>query len=349
MNNYSVVIPTFERLKELKSTINNVLIQSVKPLEIIVVNNNTDIKERQKLKRYIESFSKNKIPIIHLNSTINSGAIARNNGAKKAKGDYILFLDSDVILNIDYAKNILNIFSKDDSVIGAQGIDLVLQKIYERRKSNLVSFISLKLEKIFHYSWFFKKGRPRVYSSLAITHPDPPYSFNLESEWISTCAGFFKRSIFKNHEFCSEFITFSNNEYLYLSNSLYKKGEGKLIYTSEAKYEGIVTNKGRLANRDLQFMIESYDLFIFLRLFKINLKNILLFAWSRIGRIIIFYLQVIKKFDYYFLRGDKKNRFLYKPNKDLLLPIKALFYALFHLKQIKKGDLSFYKNDFGDK
>ena len=131
-----------------------------------------------------------------------------------------------------------------------------MEKLYEKKKKELRFSTILFLEKIFHYSWFFKKGKPTVYSSLAISHPDPPYDFNLESEWISTCAGFLKKSIFEKYEFCNEFITYSNNEYIYLTNSLYKAGEGKLIYTSSAKYEGIVTNK-ELANKDLQYMIES--------------------------------------------------------------------------------------------
>lgn len=348
MLSYSIVIPTFERLNELKTTINSVLRQSIKPLEVIVVNNNTNRKERIDLKNYINTFKKNEIPFFHIFSPINSGAIARNIGAREAKGDYILFLDSDVILDIDYAKNILLIFNKDQSVIGAQGVDIVLQKIYDKSQKTIFYFISLYLEKIFHYSWFFKKGKPSVYSSLAITHPDPPYNFNLESEWISTCAGFFKRSIFEKYEFCSKFITFSNNEYIYLSNSLFKAKEGKLIYTSTAKYEGIITSKGRLANKDLQYMIEAYDLYIFMRIFKLNFNNIILFAWSRVGRIIIFYLQILKKFNYYFLRQNKKNQFLYKPNRDFLLPFKALFYALKNFNSIKRGDLSFYKNDFGE-
>ena len=129
MYSYSIVIPAFERLKELKLTINNVLVQSIKPLEVIVVNNNTDNKERSNLKNYINSLNNYDIPFFHIYSPTNSGAIARNIGAKKARGDYIFFLDSDVLLDIDYAKNILDIFREDQSVVGAQGIDLILQKI----------------------------------------------------------------------------------------------------------------------------------------------------------------------------------------------------------------------------
>ena len=73
-----------------------------------MVNNNTDNKERSKLKNYINSLSNYDIPFFHIYSPTNSGAIARNIGAKKARGDYIFFLDSDVLLDIDYAKKIGN-------------------------------------------------------------------------------------------------------------------------------------------------------------------------------------------------------------------------------------------------
>ena len=62
MYSYSIVIPAFERLNELTLTINNILIQSAKPLEVIVVNNNTDNNERSKLKNYINSLSNDEIP-----------------------------------------------------------------------------------------------------------------------------------------------------------------------------------------------------------------------------------------------------------------------------------------------
>ena len=51
MKSYTVVIPVYKRLKELKITLKSIQNQSYKPLEIIIVNNNIDNLEFTKLKK----------------------------------------------------------------------------------------------------------------------------------------------------------------------------------------------------------------------------------------------------------------------------------------------------------
>ena len=87
MKSYTVVIPVYKRLKELKITLKSIQNQSYKPLEIIIVNNNIDNLEFTKLKKYILNKEKSEINLIHLPSKINSGAVARNLGAKIARGE----------------------------------------------------------------------------------------------------------------------------------------------------------------------------------------------------------------------------------------------------------------------
>ena len=120
----------------------------------------------------------------------------------------------------------------------------------------------------------------------------------------------------------------------FFSYSIYKDNIGKLIYTSNAKYTGIITNEGRIPKIPLEYMAEVYDQFIFRKLFKFNFVNITFFFVSRLGRICYFYLSNIRK----------RNLNL----EILFLPFNSLFYAIYHRKAIKKGDLSFYRRDFGD-
>ena len=96
-------------------------------------------------------------------------------------------------------------------------------------------------------------------------HPNVKKDFELESEWISTCAGLFKRSLFKKYKFPDQFVTYSNNEYLMFSYNLYKNFEGTMIYTSKAKYRDIQTSKGRINRVQLMYQVQSYDLYIFIR------------------------------------------------------------------------------------
>jgi hypothetical protein len=87
----SVVIPFYNRISELYKSLDSVVNQTHKNLEIILVNDGSDDK-LVGLKKYIKSDKR--IRLIELER--NSGpAVARNYGLEEASGEYIAFLDSD--------------------------------------------------------------------------------------------------------------------------------------------------------------------------------------------------------------------------------------------------------------
>ena len=84
----SVVIPTFNRISLVARAIDSVLKQSLKPYEIIVVDDGSDDGTSEMIQ--------NKYKSIKLIQQQNNGvSAARNNGIKHAKGDWIGLLDSD--------------------------------------------------------------------------------------------------------------------------------------------------------------------------------------------------------------------------------------------------------------
>ena len=86
----SVVIPTYNRSRIICASVNSVLNQTYKNIELIVVDDcSTDDTERT-----IRSMSDTRIKYIKLER--NSGAcVARNTGIEKAAGTFIAFNDSD--------------------------------------------------------------------------------------------------------------------------------------------------------------------------------------------------------------------------------------------------------------
>ena len=86
----SVIIPVHNRPALLKRAILSVRNQTLAPLEIIVVDDGSD---KHSLTDTIASF-----PEVHFYKQENHGVShARNSGVKKAKGEWIAFLDSDDI------------------------------------------------------------------------------------------------------------------------------------------------------------------------------------------------------------------------------------------------------------
>ena len=333
---YSIVMPVYKRADILRRTLNSISNQILQPLEIIIVNNNSIKYETDKLKNIIKNFNKeNLFKILLLDSPKNSGAIARNIGAQHAKGDIVAFLDSDVIIDKNYYSVLMDYFDKNEDLIAIQGVDHALIESQRKNKFlNLSNRFIYILEQFFETSLIFNKEKSFVSPSLAVAHPNVLKDFEVQSEWISTCAGLFKKELFKKYSFPKEFITYSNNEYLFFSYSIFLNEKGKMIYTSKAKYRDIQTSSGRINMIPLMYQIQVYDLFIFLKLFKINPYNLFIFIKSRFGHLLYNLSRSILKKDFNF--------------KNIFHAIFSIFYPFLKLKLIINGDLSFYEKDFSD-
>ncbi len=119
--NTSVVIPAFNAEKTIKKTIDSLLNQTIKPDEIIIVNDGST----DSTKKIIEEIAKtnNSIKLFNRN---NSGiSVSRNFGAKNALGELIAFLDSDVIVEKQWLEKIFAELKKDVfCVCGKYSIEL---------------------------------------------------------------------------------------------------------------------------------------------------------------------------------------------------------------------------------
>ena len=117
-------MPVYKRLDVINDCLISIESQELKPFELIVVDNNIEIIESKNLSKKIEEFAKRtNISTNLLKSPKNSGAIARNLGVKYARGDFIAFLDSDVILDENYYQILISYFLKNKDLIAIQGVD----------------------------------------------------------------------------------------------------------------------------------------------------------------------------------------------------------------------------------
>jgi glycosyltransferase involved in cell wall biosynthesis len=86
--NISVVIPTYNRIELLKRSIDSVINQTIKPSEIIIVDDGSNDGTEAMVKKKYDS--------LKLIKQKNKGAsAARNTGIKASSGEWICFLDSD--------------------------------------------------------------------------------------------------------------------------------------------------------------------------------------------------------------------------------------------------------------
>ena len=90
----SVVIPTFNRPRELRRALDSVIAQNYSPLEIIVIDDNArNVIARQATAQVITDYAQ---PILYIQTEEPcGGSKARNIGIKAATSDWIAFLDDD--------------------------------------------------------------------------------------------------------------------------------------------------------------------------------------------------------------------------------------------------------------
>ena len=89
----SVIIPYYKKIDFLKKSINSILNQTYKNIEILLIYDDNDKGELNKIKKLIKN---RKIKLFINNKNIGAGR-SRNIGLKHSVGYYISFLDADDI------------------------------------------------------------------------------------------------------------------------------------------------------------------------------------------------------------------------------------------------------------
>lgn len=105
----SIVVAIFNRKDELFELLNSLIAQTDKDFEVIIVDDGSFID----LLPTVETFKE--ILNIQYFKKPNSGpGLSRNYGANRAKNDWLVFVDSDVIVEKDYIENIKKNLEKTD-------------------------------------------------------------------------------------------------------------------------------------------------------------------------------------------------------------------------------------------
>lgn len=119
----SVVIVTYNRPKDVKETVDSLINQSIKPLEIIVIDDGSNPPLNVK-------FDVKNLKLIRLDKEVGLSD-ARNYGTNIAKGEYVAFIDDDAIADKYWLEEI-----QKGIRIGADILGGPLKPIYEVQPPN---------------------------------------------------------------------------------------------------------------------------------------------------------------------------------------------------------------------
>lgn len=134
MKKISVIVPVYNVEKYLDKCLTSLVNQTLKDIEIIVVNDGTKDNSQDIIDRYAKKY-KNIIVIKKENGGLSS---ARNDGIEKATGEYIGFVDSDDYIEYDmYEKMYQKAKTNDYDVVVCD-----LKYIYDDREVDAFSNIN---------------------------------------------------------------------------------------------------------------------------------------------------------------------------------------------------------------
>ena len=92
MQKVSIIVPAYNVENYIERCIESLLSQTLKEIEIIIVNDGSTDQTKEKILPYIKKYPEKVIYLEKENGGLSS---ARNYGMPYAKGEYIAFIDSD--------------------------------------------------------------------------------------------------------------------------------------------------------------------------------------------------------------------------------------------------------------
>lgn len=146
MAKISIIIPVYNAEKYINATLDSILNQTFKDIEVILVNDGSLDNSLSICKKYAEGDSR----IIVLNKKNEGVSIARNTGIKSSSGEYILFIDADDWIEPDMCEILYNNITKYDGDIcfcnHIKEFDNKSEKIAFNAKGHIIEKDSIKKE-----------------------------------------------------------------------------------------------------------------------------------------------------------------------------------------------------------
>ena len=133
----SIIIPTYNEEEYLPILLESIKNQSFDDYEIIVADANSTDKTREIAESYGCIVVDGGLP-----------AKGRNNGAKIAKGEYLLFLDSDLMLTDEYLRNVIYEFQMERLGIAITQMLPMSNKVEDKLFHDFANYFMISVEKI---------------------------------------------------------------------------------------------------------------------------------------------------------------------------------------------------------
>lgn len=282
----SIIVPVYNADRYLKNCISSILNQSFYNFELILINDGSKDCSGEICDNYA---SKDKrVKVIHKN---NEGvSIARNIGIDMSKGKYIMFCDSDDVIEKDWCRSLYNLYTNNHNYVAVCGFNIIN---YRNNKSENIFKIFNKDKKI---NYLKVKDFYELYDKNLLNYP-----------WNKI----YDAKIIKENK-----IKFEENitlgEDLLFNLKYFEFVKGDIVVLNECKYNYILRDNESLDNKYYK------DLFgIYTMLYKSIYDHMIIFKSD-----ISIYIEKFYNSYFYMLNRVLKNTFHSKSNMNFIQKIK---------------------------
>ena len=272
----SVVIPTYHRSLELAKCLDGILKQTVKPIEVIIVDDTPVGSIRQLVEDNGFKARMEGVDLMYIkNPKERSISIARNIGTKIAKGDIVLFSDSDIILYPGYIEGLMKTYREHPEAVGITGWIKNPNRAYVQNTRDYF-FESLK-----RFFYLFHNSR----DSCSFFEYPIALTRTISCQRMVGANMSFRRSLFNEFEFDENLKGYAYWEDALFSGSVNKKYRGKLLMTPNAICIHSFSQEGRAKGSVMRSIKRRNRKYVLTKLF--GARGLLMFGWQNFGLLVI--------------------------------------------------------------
>lgn len=239
MPHISVIIPVYNAGNYIVDTLNSVLQQTLKDIEVIVVNDGSNDQSLAECYRLQEIDKR----IIIINQDNQGVSKARNVGKQNATGDYIIFIDADDELDCRMLEILYTQARKTDSDISVCGVDRIFEKKQEEKKQYHCNYEEITVDQAIEWLLLGQKIESGAWNKLfkASTIEDVHFE---EGKKINEDKYFVFRSLLKSKKivYCAEKLYYYYCRENSVTNQSFSERWFDSLYFADRIYEEL---KGR--------------------------------------------------------------------------------------------------------
>ncbi|MCL4457681.1 MAG: glycosyltransferase [Nitrospirae bacterium] len=192
MHNLCLIIPTKDRPFELERLFNSIKTQSIRPVQIIVVDGG-----EPGVRCLVNNFPE--LSIDYLQVLPPGLTRQRNAGLRVVRDeiDLVGFLDDDIVLEPDCLKNMLIFWKSAENKIGGAGFNII--DAIPAQKPRWAEYLMRR---------YFRNKKPGSLLRNGRNIPYCPASTTSETEWLCGGATIWRKKVFKEFEYDEWFATY---------------------------------------------------------------------------------------------------------------------------------------------